>query len=268
MNLDETSVPVVFTRQQRNILACRGKAAWRTMPRQRLGRSHVRMFFTHVGIICNKLDIQPLLPQVIFFGAKSITKADWDSITANLPRNVYVKRMPKGLNNTQQHRIIIRILGMILQPFLATMQPILSFDAAPLHLAPEVLNEMTVVFIWYIVVPARLTWLLQPLDSHGFVLYKNYLRRGFSDAACNADTRSYMRCMLDLVVGAIRYVLQGRRWQHAFEQTGFATDLRLISPFVRHHCGPDALPPLPLGCSQQPNCDAVGHATDPFTKRL
>ena len=71
MNLDETSVPVVFTSGKGNIVACRGKAACRTMPRQRLGRSHVRMFFTHVGIVCNKLDIQPVLPQVIFVGAQS-----------------------------------------------------------------------------------------------------------------------------------------------------------------------------------------------------
>ena len=43
--------------------------------------------------------------------------------------------------------------------------------------------------------------------------------------------------MLDLVIGAIRYILQGRKWQKAFEQNGFAADLHLISDFVRHQCG-------------------------------
>ena len=138
INLDETSVPVVFTGGKGNIVAVRGKHAWRTMPRQRLGRAQQRMFFTHVGIICNKPEIQPLLPQVIFVGAHTISLTEWRDVTANLPGNVYVKRMPKGWNNTTQHRIIIRILGMILRQFTATMQPILSFDAAPLHLAPEV----------------------------------------------------------------------------------------------------------------------------------
>ena len=254
INLDETSVPVVFTGGKGNIVAVRGKNAWRTMPRQRLGRAHVRMFFTHVGIICNKPEIQPLLPQVIFVAAHTITLAEWRDLTANLPNNVYVKRMPKGWNNTTQHRIIIRILGLILQPLLTTMQPILSFDAAPLHLAQEVLREMTSAHIWYIVVPARLTWMLQPLDSHAFVLYKNWLRRGFTDEAGNGDTRSFMRRMLDLVIGAIRYILQGRKWQKAFEQNGFAPNLDSISDFVRHQCGPVPLPPLPLAC---PTADQV-----------
>jgi hypothetical protein len=206
------------------------------------------MFFTHVAIICNKPEIQPLLPQVIFVGAKSITEAEWVDVTSNLPRNVYIKRMPKGWNNTQQHRIIIRILGLILQPFLSTMQPILSFDAAPLHLASDVLREMTLAGIWYIVIPARLTWMLQPLDSHAFILFKNWLRRHFTDAAGDGDTRSFMRRMLDLVIGAIRYVLQGHKWQKAFEKNGFAPDVGLVSEFVQHQCGPEPMPPLPLAC--------------------
>ena len=248
LNLDETSVPVVFTHGKGNIVANRGKHAWRTMPRQLQSRSNVRMFFTHVAIICNKPEIQPLLPQVIFVGAKSITQAEWIDVTENLPRNVYVKRMPKGWNNTQQHRVIIRILGLILRPFMATMQPILSFDAAPIHLAPDVLSEMTLAGIWYLVIPARLTWMLQPLDTHAFFLFKNWLRRHFTDAAGNGDTRSFMRRMLDLVIGAIRYILQGRNWRKAFEKNGFAPDVHLISEFVRHQCGPEPLPPLPLAC--------------------
>ena len=105
-------------------------------------------------------------PQVIFVGSHSITLAEWAAIHTDLPSNVYVKRMPKGWNNAKQHRLIIRILGWILQPFMATRQPILSFDAAPLHLQDEILLELEDVGIWYLVIPARLTWMLQPLDTH------------------------------------------------------------------------------------------------------
>lgn len=214
----------------------------------RIARAGLRMFFTHVAIICDKPALQPLMPQVIFVGAKTITWAEWTEVTENLPRNVYVKRMPKGWNSTQQHCVIIRILGLILQPFLATMQPILSFDAAPLHLNPAVLREMMLASIWYLVIPARLTWMMQCLDTHAFVLYKHYLRKEFTDAAGSGDDRSLMRRMLDLVIGAIRFVLQGRKWQKAFEQNGLAADVGLISAFVRHQCGPEALPPLPIAC--------------------
>ena len=268
LNLDETSVPVVFTHGKGNIVANRGKHAWRTMPRQLQSRSNVRMFFTHVAIICDKPAIQPLLPQVIFVGAKSITQAEWIDVTSNLPRNVYVKRMPKGWNNTQQHRVILRILGLILRPFMATMQPILSFDAAPLHLVPDVLEEMTRAGIWYLVIPARLTWMLQPLDSHAFILFKNYLRRHFTDAAGDGDTRSFMRRMLDLVINAIRYVLQGHTWQNAFEKNGFAADVDLISEFVRHQCGPEPLPPLPLACPSADQLRICWPRNRPFNEEV
>ena len=108
------------------------------------------MFFTHVGLICNRPEIQPLLPQVIFVGAAAISDTDWAAATASLPSNVYVKRMPKGWNNTEQHQIILRILGMILQPFATRFQAILSFDAAPLHLAPAVLLELKAANIWWL----------------------------------------------------------------------------------------------------------------------
>ena len=42
------------------------------------------------------------------------------------------------------------------------------FDAVPLHLADEVMRELATAGIWYLVIPARLTWLLQPLDAHAF----------------------------------------------------------------------------------------------------
>jgi hypothetical protein len=112
LNLDETSVPVVFTHGKGNIMVHRGPAAWRTFPNQRCPRSTMRMFFTHVGIICNDPAIQPLLPQVIFVGAQSITQAEWAAVTFDLPNNVYVKRMPKGWNNATQHRIILRIWAL------------------------------------------------------------------------------------------------------------------------------------------------------------
>ena len=45
LNLDETSVPVVFTHGKGNIVGNRGKHAWRTMPRQRQSRSSVHACF-------------------------------------------------------------------------------------------------------------------------------------------------------------------------------------------------------------------------------
>ena len=79
-----------------------------------------------------------------------------------------MQRMAKGWNNAAEHAIIIRLLSLILAPVLDTLQPVLMFDAVRLHLADDVMTEMAVASLWYLVIPARLTWLLQPLDTHGF----------------------------------------------------------------------------------------------------
>ena len=67
------------------------------------------------------------------------------------------------------------------QPLRERYQPLLIFDAVPLHLADEVMGELATAGIWYLVTPARLTWLLQPLDTHAFAKYKRYLKTRFQD---------------------------------------------------------------------------------------
>ncbi len=98
-----------------------------------------------------------------------------------LPPNVIVKRLPRAWNSSAQHRLIVRILGLALRPFMDRFQPILSFDAAPLHLTTEVSEEIRAAGLWFLLIPARLTWLLQPCDTHLFSRYKGYIKSRFQE---------------------------------------------------------------------------------------
>ena len=53
-----------------------------------------------------------------------MTNAALATIQAELPDNVYVKRMPRGWNNTREHCIIIRLSRLVLQPLLERYQPL------------------------------------------------------------------------------------------------------------------------------------------------
>ena len=123
MNLDETSIPLTFVHSPGNVMRLDPARAWLRAPRQRLFRAEQRSFFTHVGLICNDPAVQPLLPQVVLFSANLLTNAAWATIQAELPDNVFVKRMPRGWNNTREHCIIIRLLSLVLQPLLERYQP-------------------------------------------------------------------------------------------------------------------------------------------------
>ena len=53
------------------------------------------------------------------------------TLEAELPDNVFIKRLPKGWNTKEVMLSIAEILGIILQPFMQRFQPIVCFDTAP-----------------------------------------------------------------------------------------------------------------------------------------
>ena len=69
-------------------------------------------------------------------------------------------------------------------------------------------------------VPAKLTWLLQPLDTHAFSRFKvvigcEYWREIMKHGQCE------LAAMLRIVAYAVKKVLQGVRWSYAFDGNGF-----------------------------------------------
>ena len=86
---------------------------------------------------------------------------------------------------------------------------------------------------------ARLTWLMQPLDTHGFQRYKAHLRSQYQDARCRSAgdgdlaTGEFLPC----VHSAVRTVLQGTRWAGAFSQDGFGGGQAEVSSFIKRQTG-------------------------------
>ena len=143
------------------------------------------MYFTHVATICNVPAMPPILPQVLFVGSASLIRAQFRIQQAGLSQTVHLKRMPKGRNNADEHKVIIQLLGFILADN-TDYQPVLTFDAAPLHLAPKVLQEIRNAGFLFRLVPARLAWLAQPLDRLVFSEFKLYLKQKFAEALFDA----------------------------------------------------------------------------------
>jgi len=231
-----------------------GPAAWTQMPRQGATKGEMRMYFTHVAFICNEPSLQPILPQVIFVGASALTKAQFLALEAELPDNVYLKRMPKGWNNADEHKVIIQLLAMILAEH-SDLQPIIAFDAAPLHLAPKVLSEIATSGILSVLVPAKCTWLVQPLDRSVFFKFNFYLKQEFAGTFVNGTPNAdKMPRMIRLVISAIRYVLQRYRWEFAFMQTGLWGDQSAVSSSIKRDLHSQALPDI--SCDR-PTADMV-----------
>jgi len=141
-------------------------------------------------------------------------------------------------------------------------QIFLILDAAPIHTHRAVLWHGIKHRVWLICVPAGLTWLLQPLDTHIFSPYKAFLQNNFrSLAMCGPVSKQQW---LSLLVNGSTKFLCSRRWAPAFRDNGISShrsDLsKPLRPYVPVHRSANTPIPAPTEqdialCLPRKRCD-------------
>ena len=142
----------------------------------------------------------------------------------DLPSNVFVERKSSAWTDQEHHRVIIKIIGRVLEPYLEQYQAILIFDALKAHLVADVLEELFIWLMWYLVVPKDLTYLLQPLDAHVFSFFKKALRRKFNHSLSDADVTSKTMQQVRNCIEVITEFISCTDWSHAFNLCGYGDD--------------------------------------------
>ena len=164
---------------------------------------------------------------------------------------MHLIRQKSAWSNIALMKRVVKMLGVALRtycpvPLVRRWQPVLLMDACRLHLHRSIVATCLAEGIWPILVPAKLTWLLQPCDTDAFQLYKVFLRMAYQRARLlTADgeltTAQFMLALYD----AIRNVLQGHRWAGAFEKNGFGTGQAQVSKYILENLQLDAAPQVP-----------------------
>ena len=149
------------------------------------------------------------------------------------PPNVYLCRRKSAWNNSKLMVDIVTLLGRHLAHLLDEYYIILSLDGASLHCTSEVVAAVERAGLQYMALPARLTWLLQPCDTHLFVLFKRFLKKAHMKLRTEiAEDKIDMENFLKLVYAALKYVVQGNKWK-TFLDDGFGADQEEVSSFIR-----------------------------------
>ena len=91
-------------------------------------------------------------------------------------RNVQLWRRKSSRVNGVAPTEICKLPLQALKPFSTRFQPVLIWDAAKTHLQPDVLRCGGNFGICLIIVPAKITWLLQQTDTHCFARYSAFFR--------------------------------------------------------------------------------------------
>ena len=254
LNLDETSIRFWYAPR----LGLRQRAS--QVPRQgfarQASRSQLRKAFSHVAIICDDSALQPYLPQVLLVNERTVTAEQHRRWTSPPGCNAQVWRGKSAWINDKVFARIVRTLGKVLQERAPGKQAILLLDAHTCHFSPGTLAACRAYGIWPVIIPARMTSLLQPLDTHVFSRFKLFLRTCLHQmmlAGTNSELTSEQ--VLTALVRAIKGVLQRHAWAPAFSKNGFGQ----VFEVREHLLEALALPSTPCVSSGLPSYPQFAH---------
>jgi len=233
LSVDETSIAYWDTKKQKGNVAVSHRAA-----RGRATTRQLRMHLTHVAVICDDPEIQPVLPQILLVAGAILPLGVVEDIRAILPPNVEVWRAKSGWVNSRIFKKVMERLAEALDPYRATHQVILQLDVYAPHYDRNVLKAAASAGLWVCFIPAKLTWLLQVLDTHTFARYKEHLRRLFAkerSVTPNGDVS--IVAWIRIICDTIESVLQGSAWGPCFEFNGFAEHLAGVRHAIWAHTG-------------------------------
>ena len=87
--------------------------------------------------------------------------------------------------------------------------------------------------LWLLVVPSKLTWLLQPLDVYGFSQLKLRFREGYQRAVLAGDKTKPAVRMIRIIIEQLTFTLQRQPWRRYFRRLGFWDNQTCVSKFIR-----------------------------------
>ena len=195
------------------------------------------MGLTHVGVICDVPVVQPLLPQILIAPKNVLTKRDLAAVRAAMPEPIYViHKKTKWVNS----KILVWLMQMIhwsLRHVRGLYDVVIMLDVLAVHFCPELLQCMDTLSFRYMFIPAKLTWLIQPCDTHCFALYKRFLklivlrhraRSRFSEVPA-------VPVWFQFIADTIVHHMNQRSWVAAFRENGFGDSQMQVSAFIKRH---------------------------------
>ncbi len=192
-------------------------------------RKQLRGYISHLATVCDNATLQPHMPQFLIGGARLLLRRDFQEYIPRTSGNIFIVRQQSAWVSHECMVVYIRTLSGCLQQYAKEFQPVLLMDTSNVHTHKAVLEACRHRGIWPCFVPAGLTWLLQPLDTHVFARYKRFLQRRYAEeAARRQNPRLSTVDILDLACQGTRVILQGHRWADAFDRTGFGARQRKL----------------------------------------
>ena len=216
INLDETSVSMAPD-MRTGLVVTQLASSFRSKVPQQDTRTHV----TYVAVVCDDTSLQQHMLHIVIGSKPKLNNHCFDKMNRLCPQGVHVIRNElKAWNNTY---LMVKILGLIKKALShrPDIQPLLLLDVAQCHIQSAVMSKAKELGIWLVFIPAQVTFLLQPLDTHGFAGFKSWLKAQFAELLGQSPDGVVCRLQWLLVLQtAKRDYFDLKSWAESFHTTG------------------------------------------------
>ena len=230
LNMDETSV-CLFPGLRKGAIFIDKK---RRPPVCKTPSSKRRCCMTYITFVCDRPDVQPLLPQIVVANEHTFPAKSFQRLKAAAPPYIRLIRQKSAWNNSLLCAKVIRVLREVLNSIVPNCQAVLLMDAHRLHVSKQVLDACGTARICIILVPALMTWLLQPLDAECFHAFKIELQEQYQVArALSGGDELSIDQFLACLYASIDTTVQRRPWTHVFDRLGFGSCQKALGHTVK-----------------------------------
>ena len=267
LNMDETSIQNEYATKKGHVIDMAPQE--RTAAAcffQRMDISSTRTHMTLAAVISADPSIQYCLPQVIIPNDSKITRAERAALLA-LPPPVHTMLGQHGWVNTQNMKTLLTLIRRCVHAVRPGCKIVFLMDSANQHISNEVLVHAARLQIVLILVPGKLTWLIQPLDVSVFRVFKDVLKtKLLAIRIASATGTITMIARLTVLSETIQEILVNKDWSQSFVKVGASADLTQLRNTIKTF-----IPDISLvGNSPLTNlelCDLVGrHRIDIDTR--
>ena len=194
LNLDETAVPYQLTGLYGNVVPVRARSAASSLLYERVSRRSMRGHLTVVSVISADATLQRCVPQFILPKDASLSNME-KGMLLELPSPIHYVSGTGGWVTS----VIMKGLLTVLRRAVRSVRPehhiVVALDAANQHIAADVLAHAARLQVHLLLIPARMTHLLQPLDSHVFGCFEGPTVQTFEASASVQCLGAHMQAL-------------------------------------------------------------------------
>jgi hypothetical protein len=220
VNMDETAVESLIPHRQGNSVVFRPMSVAAGHVYERIARRDSHGHVTLMGCVSSVPELQPVLPQFILANDARISRAEALKLRSLRAPLLWLEGCAGWVNSESFCQILTRLRRAIIA-VRPSARLVIACDSATQHTTLQVVNHAARLRVQLLYIPGRLTWLLQPLDTHVFGAMKHRLHHVQSSArAASTDGTLTRTDWIDFLEQVVHEFLVSRLWHHCFLENG------------------------------------------------